>query len=93
MNKIALSFSKSLSNLAGYEFGLSTFKEQVKGNIDLRKEFFIEFPPEIKGVASSFVQGFFEEIVEEIGLLATEQRAKIISLNSNIQENLLRKLQ
>lgn len=93
MNNIKLSFEKSLSNLAGYEFGVSVYEKQAKGKLDLSKNFTIEFPPEINGVASSFVQGFFEEIVKQIGLSATEERTKIVSVNPKIEHGLLKKLQ
>lgn len=94
MNSIKLFFNdKTLSNLAGYDFGKSVYDEQVKGKLDLSHEFSFEFPDEIKGVASSFVQGFFADIVAQIGLLATEQRVKIISINERIEKTLLQKLQ
>lgn len=93
MNKVILYFEKTLTNLAGYEFGIEIYEEQVKGKIDTNKEFFIEFPKQIKVVASSFVQGFFEEIVNEIGLLATEERAIIVSENDKIVKTLIKKLQ
>lgn len=93
MNKVKLSFDKDMSNLAGFEFGKSVYYNQVKGKIDVTKKFSFEFPPEITGVASSFVQGFFDDIVNEIGLLATEERAIIISDNKRIEETLLKKLQ
>lgn len=93
MTHIILNFDKTLSNLAGYEFGLSVYNEQVKGKIDLSDEFIFEFPEQIKGVASSFVQGFFADIVKQIGLLATEERTHIISPNERITTSLLQKLQ
>lgn len=93
MNKVILYFEKALTNLAGYEFGIETYEKQVKGKIDINKDFIIEFPKQIKVVASSFVQGFFEEIVNEIGLLATEERAIIVSENDKIVKTLIKKLQ
>ena len=56
-------------------------------------DYTIEFPEQIRGVASSFVQGFFANIVETIGLLATEERTNIISGNSRVRNNILKKLQ
>ena len=93
MNKVNLVFDKTLSNLAGYDYGRKIYDEQVRGQIDLYQDFTIEFPEQIRGVASSFVQGFFANIVETIGLLATEERANIISGNSRVQNNILKKLQ
>ena len=93
MNKVNLVFDKTLSNLAGYDYGREIYEEQVRGKIDLYQEFTIEFPEQIRGVASSFVQGFFANIVETIGLLATEERTNIISGNSRVRNNILKKLQ
>ena len=59
----------------------------------MTNKFTFEFPPQINGVASSFVQGFFSEIVSQIGLLATEERTEIKSPNERIRTGLLQKLQ
>ncbi|MBE5854145.1 MAG: hypothetical protein E7297_02165 [Lachnospiraceae bacterium] len=93
MNKVELVFDKKLTNLAGYDYGVSIYNEQVKGKIDLNETFEIVFPAQIKGIASSFVQGFFEEIVVNIGLIETGKRARIISENEGFQEMVLAKLQ
>lgn len=93
MNKIELAFDKALTNLAGYEFGMKIYNEQVKGKIDLNKNFVFVFPKQIRVVASSFVQGFFSEIVEQIGLMATEERTIIESENERFAKSLLEKLQ
>lgn len=94
MDYIKLYFDdKTMSNLAGYDFGKKVYDAQVRGKIDLSREFSFEFPEQIKGVASSFVQGFFADIVAQIGLLATEQRTKIVSVNKRIEATLLQKLQ
>lgn len=92
-NKVSLSFDKTLSNLAGYDYGVSVFNSQVNGKIDLNSQFVIEFPEQIRGVASSFVQGFFNDIVQKIGLLATEQRALIVSSRDGFSEMIMSKLQ
>lgn len=92
-NKIELKFDNSLTSLAGYEYGISVYENQVKGKLDLKKSFQLVFPEQIKGVASSFVQGFFEEIVNCIGLLNTEHNAKIISPRPGFSEMIMSKLQ
>ena len=50
-----------------------------KNIIDISKDFYIKFPSGIKFISSSFVVGLFFEIVNEIGLKMTEERAHIIS--------------
>lgn len=92
-NRIILKFDKSLTNLAGYDYGLEIYNEQIKGKIDVEKEFLLEFPDQIRGVASSFVQGLFANIVKQIGLLATEERTQIISKDPRLHNSILNKLQ
>lgn len=92
-NRIELVFDNTLTNLAGYEYGKKVYEQQVQGKIDLNEEFQLVFPKQIKGVASSFVQGFFEQIVTTIGLLKTEKNATIISEKDGFSEMIMSKLQ
>lgn len=91
-NKITLNLSNDIIGLAGYEYGEQIYETQVRGNIDINKDFYIEIPSNIQFAASSFVQGFFSNIIEEIGLSLTEKRAKIISENDSIKNKFLNKL-
>lgn len=91
-NEVCLSFDSTLSNLAGYDFGLRIYEEQVQGKIDLSKEFTIIFPKNIIGVAASFVQGFFSDIIKKLGLLSTKQRVTIETVNSNLSETIKQKI-
>lgn len=90
-NAVTLSFNKSLTNLAGYDYGKQIYEDQIKGKIDINSEFTIEFPATIKGVASSFVQGLFKDIVDDIGLSTTEKRLVIVAEN-NLDDSIRRKL-
>lgn len=58
-NKVTLNIDKDIISLAGYDFKKSIYFNQVRGNIDTNKNFYIEIPSNVKFVASSFVQGFF----------------------------------
>lgn len=91
MNKVELVFDKKLSNLAGYDFGVKIYEEQVKGKLNLEKRFELVFPSQIRMVASSFVQGFFADIVKQIGLKATEEN--LFVTNDKLQSSILKKLQ
>ena len=91
-NKVILLFEKSLAGLAGYDFGAKTFQEQVKGKIDYNKDFEIVFPDNIERVASSFVQGFFEEIVQNIGITGVEEKVKISSSKDNMKQIIIKNL-
>ncbi len=91
-NRIELIFDKSLTSLAGYDFGVETYTNQVKNKLTIMKPFEIVFPSQIKSVASSFVQGFFEEIVETIGLLQTEKNCHVISDRDGFTQMIMTKL-
>lgn len=93
MNRVILTFEKTLTNLAGYDYGKSIYYDQVKGKIRMDEEVEIVFPPQIRGVASSFVQGFFEDIVDNVGLIETEKKVHIISENDGFRKMVMSKLQ
>ncbi len=91
-NKVTLIFNDNIIGLAGYEYGQQIYEKQVNGNIDINETFYIEIPSNIQFVASSFVQGFFSKIIDQIGLSSTEERAEIVSDNSKLKEKFLSKL-
>lgn len=66
MKKIKLRFDNTLTRLAGFQLGQKIYKEQVSSNWD-GSELAIQFPERIEKVATSFVQGFFSDLVNEIG--------------------------
>lgn len=90
-NKVVLTFDKSVQRLAGYELGQSIYQNQVAGKLDYSQEAYIEFPSEIIKAASSFIQGFFEEIVRAVGLKGIGTQVHLIcsdGLRASIQEKL-----
>lgn len=66
MNKIILEFDKSISGLAGNDYGVAEYKKQVQSCILWNDKNEIIFPDNIKKVGISFIQGFFSEILEKI---------------------------
>ncbi len=87
--KIKLEFKKSTTRLAYYPFGKETYEKQVKPYIDFNGEKIqIEFPNQIVKVASSFVQGFFEEMVSTIGYEEIFKRVEIISENESLKKSI-----
>ncbi|WP_277407886.1 hypothetical protein [Lacrimispora xylanisolvens] len=92
-NGVKLDFKKDITNLAGYEFGQLIYMNQVKGRINLNNEFEIIFPDHVTAIASSFVQGFFSEIVGVLGLLETERNAKIKASTEDLANSVLEKLE
>lgn len=91
-NRIELSFDKKLSGLAGYQYGLSEYKRQVEGKIDFDKDIILIFPDNIVRIASSFIQGFFEELVGEIGISGIEERVKIVSIKKGMKDVVIKNL-
>lgn len=81
--KITLIFKKDLTKLAGNPFGQKTYEEQVKGKVDLTQKINFIIPSAIDRVASSFIQGFFSEIVDEIGIVGIEE---LIDFESSIPD-------
>ncbi len=90
-NEIHLTFDRGLTSLAGYDYGREVYDSQVKGKVNLNKGFVIGFPDQITNVAYSFVQGFFKEIVDAIGLMETEKRVTIVSKNE-LHDMIMKKL-
>ena len=64
---IYLKFDGASSRLAGNPYGRTVFEKQAKTKMNYEGKTVIEFPSQIENIASSFVQGFFAEIIAEIG--------------------------
>lgn len=93
-NTVKLNFDKSVTRLAGYEFGVKTYEDQINGKINFNElPITIEFPEQIVRVASSFVQGFFKTLTEKFGynLIGNEVilKSRHQSLIDSIESNLL----
>ena len=90
--RVVLVFDKMITRLAGYEFGKEIFDNQVKNRVNFSTEVIVEFPEQIIKIASSFVQGFFEKIIDEVGFDEIGQRVKVVTgseeLTKSIFDNL-----
>lgn len=93
MIKIELSFAKGDTRIAGNPYGKEVFREQVKEKIDYADINIIVFPNTIEKVASSFVQGFFAEVISKVGYQrfydVIKIEAKTRELENQIIEDLL----
>ncbi|MFK4926765.1 hypothetical protein ACI1TM_08895 [Lactococcus garvieae] len=93
---IKLNIKKSLSALAGYEYGEEIYMNQVENELsNLSSIDKIEFliPEHIEYIASSFVQGFFSKLIEKKGFSELEKIVEIKSDNENIStEDVISKL-
>lgn len=75
--KIELGEDKTLTSLAGNEYGSKIYLDQVKNKLDLEEVNHIEFPRQIDKVAISFVQGFTRDLLEELGFEKFNEKIKI----------------
>lgn len=91
-NRIELKFDKTLTGLAGYDFGAETYSRQVEGKISYDNKITIVFPDNIQRIASSFIQGFFEKIVENIGIVGVEKNIDIKSSKKDMKETIIQNL-
>lgn len=91
---IKLQFNENLTKLAGNPFGRDVFNQQVKNIIDYDKnEIKIILPEQIDNIASSFIQGFFNEIVNEIGIKGIQEKITVSSSISNLKEIIIQHLE
>lgn len=81
---IELKFDKTMTSLAGFEYGKSVYKAQV----NTREFDTLIFPDEIKMVASSFVQGFFSELIKKIGIVEINKKITIIAKDRELVERI-----
>lgn len=89
-NEIYLEFEdKTVPSLAGYDYGEKIYDDQVKYEIDFTAdEIVIIFPDDKTVVASSFVEGFFNEIKEKIGVKGIKEKVKIKSNSEKIKNKI-----
>jgi len=91
---IRLIFDQTVTRLAGFKYGMETYDSQVGNCVDFSCDqiIVIEFPEQIIRIASSFVQGFFEKIIKQIGLESIGSQVEIqtgdIELTKSIFKNL-----
>ena len=90
--RIELILDRTVTGLAGYELGKKVFDEQVKDKIDYDSPITIVFPDNIKKLASSFIQGFFGEIIENIGIVGIEKQVTIVAENDKLPKSIIENL-
>lgn len=87
-NKVELQFDNLTTRLAGFPYGVKVYDEQVKEKIHFNSYITITFPNQIEKVASSFVQGFFSDIVAHIGYKGIEEKVIIKSRSKELTESI-----
>lgn len=90
---IYLEFDKTVTRLAGYPYGKLVYKTQVGTAIDFTQDIEIVFPEQIVSIASSFVQGFFNEIVAKVGILGVGKQIRVVAPSIDVEEKIIKNLQ
>lgn len=91
MKTVELIFEKSQTRLAGFPYGEATYKNQLKAIVkdtNGNEQIKIVFPNQIEKVASSFVQGFFSELINTIGYEKIEEKFLIESSSEKLTEKI-----
>ncbi len=87
-NVIELEFPKTISTLAGNPYGKEVYEKQVKDKFRLDVVNIICFPNNIDDLATSFIQGFFAEIVKITGHDNFYSAVKIQSIHERIKRRI-----
>lgn len=82
--RINLSFPVTVQRLTDNPYGKKIFAEQVADKIDYGEMNIIHFPDHIIRASSSFVQGFFTDIVNTIGYDNLHNHITIDSINQSL---------
>ena len=86
---IFLTFEKSETGLGGFPTGEKAWNTQVENLFERDKLNIIVFPDQIERITSSFTQGFFKELVKEIGFEGVEKHVKIKARTEKLAENVM----
>lgn len=86
VNRFELDFDKALTKLSGFDLGKDMYDEQIGKTIDFNKNITIVIPERVDLIGSSFIQGFFEEIVNSIGISGIDERMTVLSSIPNIKQ-------
>lgn len=92
MNIIELQFNKTVTRLAGNEYGRKVYDEQVRNKIDFSEKTQIVFPDQIIAIASSFIQGFFDDIIANIGIMGVGNQVVVVAPKINVEEKIIKNL-
>ncbi len=83
---IKLECDKTINVLVGFEAGKSAYESQIKGKTTFDNKITIIVPDNIKRIGSSFIQGFFGQIKETIGIQGIENLIEVKSSETDFTE-------
>lgn len=84
-NVAFINVSPELTHLAGHRYGKTVFNN-IKALIDYDKPITFVFPERITHIATSFIQGFFEEIVNHWCMWDLETKMIVVSSIPNLKQ-------
>lgn len=93
---IHLKIEDSITGLAGFPYGKAVFDEQVKNEVtaaDYEQGIEIVFPDKIKRITSSFVQGFFSDLVTQLGYYGVQNSIKVSSSSAALSASVFEALE
>lgn len=80
INSMRVEVDPRISILAGYEYGREIWNTQCSlDDVNINENYYLVLPAQIEGMASNFVNGFFQEIIEKIG---AEKAAERLCINN-----------
>ena len=91
--RIELVFPKDFTKLAGNKYGKKIYQTQVKGVISFTGQIVFVIPSQIDRAASSFVQGFFDDIIKAIGIDGIESQINFETEIPNFKQFVLDNLE
>lgn len=91
-NEFVLDIDKTVTKLTGNTLGRKIYDDQVAPYIDFNSEMTFIFPKSIDLLGSSFIQGFFNEIVKTITIRGVEEKVTVISGIPNIKDIIIMSL-
>ncbi len=87
-NRFELEFDKSMTCIAGFEYGREIFEKEIRDKISYTDKITIVFPDRVVRVASSFVQGLFKEIIDNIGYEGVDSMVDIEAGSEKLKEQI-----
>lgn len=87
-NTITLELSKKNTCLAGNRFGNDIFTNQIADKMNYSELNVIILPDHIEDIASSFIEGLYENVTEKYGKVEALDIMQLVSNNSEAQEKI-----
>ena len=84
-NVAFIDVSEDLTHLAGHQYGRNVFNS-IQSSFNYDEPITIVFPGRITHIATSFIQGFFEEIMNHWSVLDLENKMFVISGINNLKQ-------